>query len=99
MASQEKHYIELGDILSLRFDCKHEQCGASLSLPFTVNVAKSLSVCPKCGRKWAGELNGAHARAIGEFERALFDLKGQAAAPDFNVNLCLEIASAPGSQP
>ena len=99
MASQDKHYIELGDILSLRCDCTHEQCGASLILPLTENLARSLVVCPKCGQAWAGQQNGAHGMAINGFARALGDLKGQAAAPDFHLNLYLEIASDAAPDP
>ena len=41
--------------------------------------------CPQCNGPWAGELNGANARAIRAFEQALADLKG-----DFNFRLYLD---------
>ena len=97
MASQEKHYIELGDILSLRFDCKHAQCGASFSLPLTQDktqgIEKRLSNCPVCEREWAGKENGTNGTMIREFVQKLWGLKGQAQLQsDFNFRLYLEIA-------
>ncbi len=88
MAAQEKHYIEPGDILSLRFDCKHEQCGATLSLPVVEDVATHLLTCPKCNGKWVADVNSANAHAIRAFERAIAGLKA-----DFHFRVYLEIAS------
>ncbi|MGB9409104.1 MAG: hypothetical protein WCA89_16335 [Terracidiphilus sp.] len=99
MASQEKHYIELSDILSLRFDCKHKQCGASFSLPLTQEktqgIEKRLSNCPVCRREWAGKEDGANGTMIREFVEKLWKLKGQAQLADFNFRLYLELAQPP----
>ncbi len=76
MASQEKHYIEPGDILSLRFDCKHEECKASFALPLTQaktkGIEKLLSNCPVCRKEWAGKENGANVPMIREFVEKLW---------------------------
>jgi len=51
MTSQTKHYIELPDILAIRFECK--DCGSAVSLPISPNMSFSrLSTCPNCGRSW-----------------------------------------------
>lgn len=104
MATQEKQYIELTDILALRCDCKlnskdpisgertSELCGASLSVPLEGDAARSLLTCPRCNGPWAGPLDGANARAIRAFEQALAGLKG-----NFNCRLFLEIASDPAA--
>jgi uncharacterized paraquat-inducible protein A len=52
MTSQTKHYIQLSDILAVRFECK--ECGAAVSLPISMKINFSrISVCPNCGNPWA----------------------------------------------
>ncbi len=63
MTVQTKHFIELRDILAVRFDCV--QCGATLSVK--IGDAKlstganaphihHFQSCPNCGRGWSVEL-------------------------------------------
>jgi transcription elongation factor Elf1 len=51
MTKQTKHFIELSDIVALRFDCTH--CGASLSLSLKSIDARKLRNCPNCNEPWA----------------------------------------------
>jgi len=87
MASQEKRYIELSDILALRCDCMFkvrdkmrneetsEKCDASLSLPLTEGIAEFIKACPKCRQSWLGQL-GVNEGYINAFAAALVNLKG-----------------------
>jgi hypothetical protein len=93
MTSQTKHYIEVSDILSVRCDCKH--CGASLSLPLSRDVGKSLLVCPQCNKGWARLDNSTEETLISEF--ALKVEKLVSSLPRLGFNLLLEIASDPAS--
>jgi hypothetical protein len=104
MASQEKHYIELSDILALRCDCNlkirdkntceetSEKCGASLSLPLTKGIVEFIKACPKCRQSWVGQL-GVNEGYINQFAIALENLKGQVSTLGFR--LYLEIAPDP----
>ncbi len=54
MTSQTRKFIEIADIVGLRFECKNAECGASLSLPLHqgVNRTDTLKNCPHCGKQW-----------------------------------------------
>lgn len=61
MTSQTKRFIELGDVLGLRFECN--ECHASLFLPLGKGVnASRLRVCPHCNHLW---LSSSHSAAGG----------------------------------
>jgi len=92
MAAQNRRYIELNEISSLRFDCTHKGCGGSLSVPFAVDIAKLLSNCPKCGEEWAGSQGGTNIAMIHDFTGRLDNLIGQAKLANFNFQFYLEIA-------
>jgi hypothetical protein len=49
MTTQTRKFIELADILGMRFDCK--KCHASLSLP-PENSPRPPRDCPNCGSNW-----------------------------------------------
>jgi hypothetical protein len=58
MTIQTKRFIDLTDILAVRFTCKN--CGATMSLPITdsklTNGAPAstlLNECPSCHERWA----------------------------------------------
>jgi uncharacterized paraquat-inducible protein A len=51
MTLQTKRFIELADILSLRFECK--ECGASVALPPDGDAARATASCPACYKPWA----------------------------------------------
>jgi hypothetical protein len=58
MTTQTKKFIELRDLLGLRFQCN--ECGASLFLPFSQNVnAARLRSCPHCNHPWLSVTIGA----------------------------------------
>jgi transcription elongation factor Elf1 len=50
MTSHLKHYVDLSDFTSMRFECKH--CGAALSFPFSVDMQNVPRVCPACNAEW-----------------------------------------------
>jgi hypothetical protein len=57
MTIQIKHFIELSDIVSMRFDCRH--CKASITVPFAEPVdTRKFCVCPQCSEPWARLPNG-----------------------------------------
>jgi hypothetical protein len=81
MTIQIKHFIELADILSVRFTCIH--CEATLSLPISDIKLKTgapsnsgfINKCPGCGRPWA-DLNGSsYESEIVKFTKSLNALK------------------------
>lgn len=54
MTSQTKQFIELSDIIALRFDCNH--CGASLTIDARKNFSKPPMTCVNCKQDlWAYE--------------------------------------------
>jgi hypothetical protein len=57
MTTQTKRFIELQDVLGLRFECK--ECHASLSLPLTKDLnASRLRTCPHCNNPWLSMMAG-----------------------------------------
>jgi hypothetical protein len=54
MTAQTKKFIELRDLLNLRFECRNSKCSAVLSLPFTPKALSSEvgKRCPNCGQYW-----------------------------------------------
>ena len=89
MTSQTKHYIEIGDLLAFRCDCK--SCGASLSLPLKEDAARSIDSCPSCGKAWAQATNQ---QEIARFARQVEHVR--ILVGTMNFNLLLEV-SAPAS--
>jgi hypothetical protein len=93
MTSQTKHYIEVSDIVALRFDCKH--CGAVLTLTLAKDMGNSINECPVCGKGWARLENSTSELLIKEFaqkcSRLVYDL------PHLGFNLSLELSSDPAS--
>lgn len=55
MTSQTKTFIELGDMISFRFRCKSEKCGAELHIPLQSDftMMRPANECPNCHRGWA----------------------------------------------
>jgi hypothetical protein len=54
MTGQTKKFINLEEIIGLRFCCKNEKCGAELCLPFQNDFTRSRPAdkCPNCGAGW-----------------------------------------------
>jgi hypothetical protein len=57
VTEQTKRFIAVSDIIGLRFECAHEDCGSELILPFKADALRTetLTSCPACGREWAVE--------------------------------------------
>ncbi len=88
VTSQTKQFIEMGDILSLRCDCK--ECGASLSLPIGFGLAKSLLSCPKCRKPWLQFEGGTYQITVDDFAKRVEELKQL--LPTIGCKLYVEIA-------
>jgi hypothetical protein len=52
MTSQTKHYIDVSDILALRFECAKCKTSISFLVGESMDVRK-LGACPNCGEWWA----------------------------------------------
>ncbi len=53
MVVQTKHFIELADLVGLKFACKHKNCKAVLTLPMSEDaLAGALLNCPSCTEPW-----------------------------------------------
>lgn len=50
MTSHIKHYIDLADITSVRFECK--RCTAALSFPLSADFQSIPKACPACSAEW-----------------------------------------------
>jgi hypothetical protein len=87
MTTQTKQYIELSDIVALRFECKTKGCEASLVLPINANTANSLKKCPKCRQGWTTFENTSHDEDIDTFVNAALRLKGILPALGFNLSI------------
>jgi len=80
MTSQTKKFIEVADIIGLRFECRNEHCGASLTLTMleAINRNSPLKECPNCGKQWA-RLTDADYQPV--FQALVDNLRKIAAAP------------------
>ena len=85
MTSQTKHFIELGDIVGLRLECRNKHCDASLLIGLDKeagNLSSLLSKdndvlarCPACKRAWMGEGLATFEAEIKQFLRLMHDVK------------------------
>jgi hypothetical protein len=104
MTIQTKRYIELSDIISIRFTCNH--CAATLSLVASdQKLAKGkdakqnyfLGTCPSCGKYWADHQGVDYELTVKEFTAALERLRSVLHAQPVNFrpgfSLALEITS------
>ena len=53
MTTQTRRYIELKDILALRFECR--KCGGAISIPLA-DWQRIPSICPNCTVEFTGTL-------------------------------------------
>lgn len=103
MTTQIKRFIELGDIIALRIDCRH--CGASISLLVSRAIElERVRACPSCGRPWLNLPTGSNIEpvvkgciaAIKETVDTLRSWEQQMRAAGFEgFALALEIKTAP----
>jgi DNA-directed RNA polymerase subunit RPC12/RpoP len=49
MTSRTRHYIDLEDLLGLRFECKN--CGTSVDANLN-NISSLPQTCPNCSQSW-----------------------------------------------
>lgn len=57
MTTKTGRYVELSDILGLRFECR--KCGTSLSFPVPNRCDyRRLQSCPNCKEPWARSVDG-----------------------------------------
>jgi hypothetical protein len=78
MTTQTKKFIELADILALRFECKN--CGSELLISSLRDMSKreeqgKLSDCPVCRKPWASISGTTCESAIAEFLSSLNKLR------------------------
>lgn len=79
MTTQTKKFIELSDILALRFECK--ECHSELLVSSLQDISKrneqgKLSNCPVCRRPWASISGSTCELTIAEFLTSLNRLRG-----------------------
>ena len=101
MTSQTQKFIELTDILSFRFECKNEDCGATLSLPARKEIGPThpLYKCPYCGSQWPmiGQFSGPSRLGGEDFEtliRELMDVIHRIGIAPLGFRMTLEIADS-----
>jgi hypothetical protein len=78
MTTQTKRFIELSDILALRFECKH--CGCELLISSLHDMSKreeqgKLNDCPVCRKPWASVNGSTCESAIAEVLSSLNKLR------------------------
>jgi hypothetical protein len=79
MTTQTKKFLELSDILALRFECK--KCGSELLISSLRDISNrdeqgKLSNCPVCRNPWASVGGSTCELAIAEFLTVLNKLRG-----------------------
>ena len=100
MTVQTKHFIELSDIVAIRFACK--RCGASLSLALSDSklatgkgaVNNFIDRCPSCSHDWFDLRGSSYEQVVVEATVALnhlSDLLSGQMAPNLGASLVLEI--------
>ena len=96
MTSQTKKFIELSDILSLRFGCKH--CSSELLISSLRDIEKKeeqgkLNDCPVCRREWASVGGSSCELTIARFLTALNKLRSELHTFPVGFSLMLEITN------
>ncbi len=93
MTSQTKYYIEVSDIVALRFECR--TCRAVLTLPLVADIGKSVLRCPKCKNGWTQMEHASHEPLIEEFVRQVDTLAH--IVPGLGFSFSLELSSDPAA--
>jgi hypothetical protein len=78
MTRQTKRFIELGDILGLRFECSSKECRANLWLPLVseINRGHPLKKCPSCGQPWMQFGDASQESLVSDLDKAIKALSG-----------------------
>lgn len=94
MTIQEKHFIDLPDIVALHCECKNPGCGVTLALPLNKAITNEiLRTCPKCKHPWAQFGESTFELEISKFIDAMVHL-GKI-AEKLGFSLSLEIKALP----
>ena len=102
MTIQTKHFIDVSDLLALRFTCKN--CDATLSLLLTDDKLSSgqerekhfIDRCPSCGRNWFDIGHNSYELTVTRATAAinkLSDLLGGQMGKNIGASVVLEIKS------
>lgn len=102
MTSQTKRYIELSDVLALRFTCKG--CGSALDIPISKPLngredKEKLNTCPVCLQRWALRNEGNYHPAIAGFTTALKTLSDVLNMGEVGFSLTIEVKDEKPKEP
>lgn len=100
MTIQTKHFIEVSDLVGLRFECK--DCGATLTLSPKQKLKGSIEKCPSCHHSWAVLNDSSYEPAFTRFTDTLNQLNQILAGPNpapIGFLFTLEIKQALGDWP
>jgi hypothetical protein len=94
MTVKTNRYIELSDVLGLKFDCR--DCGATLTIPASRDMSKTeewgkLNTCPVCRNPWATIGSSTYQPTIAEFTAKLRRLQETMATAPVGFTLTLEV--------
>lgn len=98
MTTQTKVFIELSDILTLKFTC--DDCGCTLSIPVTRDLSKTeesrkLDTCPMCRTQWVSHGNASYQPLIAGFLGGLNNLRNTLDSTKLGFTVALELAPPP----
>jgi hypothetical protein len=92
VTKETKHFIDPSDILSVRLQCKHHDCHATLMLPVSSPIdIKRFYTCPHCNRGWLRASNQSIEMAVQECISKIEELKHQLENFPGEFDLSLEI--------
>jgi hypothetical protein len=95
MTSQTQKFIEMSDIIGLRFQCTHQDCGAVLLLSMTKPLeVKRLATCPHCNRPWLRTNGGTVELLLAECMEKLRTLDSELKGYK-GISLMLEVKQEP----
>ena len=97
MTTQTKTFIELSDILTLKFTC--DDCGCTLSIPVSRDLSKSeeknkLDTCPMCRLPWLSHGQNSYLPSGAGFVTGLNTLQSTL-SNKIGFSLALELAQPP----
>jgi hypothetical protein len=104
MTSQTKKFIELSDIIALRFECKNQKCKSTLTTSVRDFRQGTLNACPVCKNPWATVNGGSCELAISDFMQAFHKMEkmlGSGGEFPAGFSITLEVKEEPkllGSQ-
>jgi DNA replicative helicase MCM subunit Mcm2 (Cdc46/Mcm family) len=85
VTTQTKQYIELSDLLALRYECK--ECQTSVTVPIKGFDTVPVTHCPKCRKGWTIVDNTSYKEDIEYFVTSAVRLKDVLRAMGFNLSI------------